>query len=215
MKKSLLKNILLIIVALASTLFGGCVSPPKLPDGPVYFVDADSGKSVAPVLVMPNYTTFSGITTKMGHGPQRGKNGLLLANPFIYCSDGKPFKVEHPPSTAIILPFSRTAIVHKSILLSDVDVYAKGYKIGNIRFIKLLNEPRPATFTLQPRYEKEPQGQFARISDGLRNKDFEVLLSYPWIPDDDEVIEFDFTKKELKMMQDFFATDEESEQICP
>lgn len=202
--------IIMLTFLVVSMLLSGCRAQAQLPDGPVYFVDANNGKSVAPVLLVPRYSTFSGITTKMGHGPQKGKNGILLANPFIYCSDEAPFKVKQPLSTAITIPFFWTSIVHKSIIFNGVDVYAKGYKTGDVWFIKLLNEPRPATFTLESIDEAESKEQFARISDGLRKKSFEILLTYPSIQED-TILEFDFSKKELKMMEDFFAADTKTE----
>ena len=211
MKKSYLKNILLIIVVLASMVLCGCVSPPKLPNGPVYFVDANNGKKIERVLIIPEYGTFSGISTKGGHDPttSKGKSGILLANPFIYYSDGSPFKVKQPLSTEIVIPRLMMGIVHKGIGLERVDVYAKGYKVGDVPF-HLLNKPRPATFRLKPLDKMESRKEFARISEGLRNTNFEVLVTYPPIRED-EILEFDLSKKELKMVQDFFAADEKSE----
>jgi len=204
------KNLVITLTfLLVSMLLGGCHSRAKLPDGPVYFVDANSGSKIAPVLLVPYYSTFSGITTKMGHGPSRGKSGTLLAYPFIYYSDGAPFKVKQPLSTAIVIPFLWMGIIHKSIGLEGVDVYAKGYKVWDVEFY-LLNRPRPATFKLKPLGETESNEEFARISEGLRNRNFEVLLTYPSIGKD-EVLEFDFNKKELKMMENFFGTGTKTE----
>ena len=192
---------------LASMVLCGSRLQAKLPVGPVYFVDANSGESVAPVLLVQHYSTFSSITTKMGH-PQTGKNGILFANPFIYHSDGAPFKVEQPLSAVIIIPFFMS-IIHRGILFNGVDVYAKGYKLKLVPF-RFLIKPRPRTFTLEPLDEAESEEEFARISEGLCNRNFEVLLTYPSIRED-TILEFDFSRKELKMMEDFFGTDTKTE----
>lgn len=203
------KNIVITLTFLVvSMVLGGCRAQAQLPAGPVYFVDAKTGKNAAPVLLIPNYGTFSGISTGAGHGPTKGRNGLLFAHPFIYRSDGSPFKVKQPLSTAIGIP-PYLGLVHKGISLNGIDVYSKGYKIEDIS-IHLLYQPRPKTFRLEPLGEAESKEEFARISDGLHNKNFEVLLNYPSIPVD-YVLEFDFTKKELKMMEDFFAADTKTE----
>ncbi len=233
--------VITLIFLFVSILLGGCCTQAKLPDGPVYFVDANSGESIVPVLIIPNYSTFSGITTKMGHGPQKGKNGILYANPFIYYSDGAPFKVKQPLSTAIIVPFIWMGIIHKGITFGGVDVYAKGYKIGDVPF-RFLIKPRPQTFKLksldQAKFEEDltqtskwlrsrnfetPESEpldeadktesddgFTRISEGLRNRNFEVLLTYHSIRKD-TVLEFDFSKKELRMMEDFFRAGAKTE----
>lgn len=195
---------------IVSTLLVGCRAQAQLPTGPVYFVDANSGKSVKPVLIVPYYSWFSGTSKWASHEPStsKGKYGVSFANPFIYHSDGAPFKVAQPLSTIIIIPFFMS-IVQRGILFNGVDVYAKGYKLGDVPF-RFLNQPRPKTFKLKPMSEAESKEEFVRISDGLRNKNFEVLLTYPSIPDD-EVLEFDFTRKELKMMEDFFAADTKTE----
>jgi hypothetical protein len=196
--------VLMLMFVLVSMILSGCRSQAQLPEGPVYFVDANSGKSVAPVLLISYCSTFSGVTTKMGHGPQKGKNGILFANPFIYYSDGSPFKVKPPSSTVIIVPFLWMGIVPKGVLFNGVDVYAKGYKVGDVPF-RLLNKPRPQTFKLKPLDETESKKEFARISEGLRNRKFEILSTYPSIRED-EILEFDFSRKELKMMETFFET---------
>ncbi|MHC4160106.1 MAG: hypothetical protein ACYSSO_13630, partial [Planctomycetota bacterium] len=134
--------------------------------------------------------------------------GLLFAHPFIYRSDGSPFKIKQPLSTAIVIP-PYLGLVHKGISLNGIDVYSKEYKIEDIP-IHLLYQSRPKTFRLEPLRKKESEEQFARISDGLCNKNFEVLLNCPSIPVG-YVLEFDFTKKELKMMKDFFAVPPETE----
>jgi hypothetical protein len=188
----------------------GCRVQQQLANGPVYFTDADSGRTVAPVLIIPHYSVYSGMSKRRTPpaSSSKGKSWRKFANPFIYHSDGAPFKVEQPLSTTIIIP-PFVSILHRVILFNGVDVYAKGYEVKYVAF-RFLIKPRPQTFKLKPLGENESEERFARISDGLRNKNWEWLQTYSWIPAG-TVIKFYFTKKEFTMMQDFFAADAKKE----
>lgn len=170
-----------------------------LPDRVVYFTDADSKKIIPSVLVIPRYATFWGIRDIEGGG--WSKNTILLANPFVYPSDGSPLVVKQPRSPGLFIG----VYIGKGMDATGVIAIAKGYKPSFIDGDSLYSG-RINSF-LKPLDEKEAKEQLNRISNGLRNKEFKVLLTeYPGIPNG-YTFKHSFSKKQLKMIEAFFGID--------
>ncbi len=170
-----------------------------LPDRVVYFTDADSNRIIPSVLVIPRYYTFWGIAVIEGDGLK--KEGILLANPFVYSSDGSPLVVKLSRSPGLFIG----VYIGKSIHATGVIAIAKGYKPafidGDSIWFGRINS------RLKPLDEKEAKEQLNQISNGLRNKEFEVLLPSKIQIPDGYTFKVDFSKKELKMIEAFFGID--------
>jgi hypothetical protein len=68
---------------------------------PVRFVDATSGQTLSEVLVIPRYTSYSGIALwGAGHGPSAGTDKIYVAHPFRY-RDGDRFTPDEPKTFAL------------------------------------------------------------------------------------------------------------------
>jgi hypothetical protein len=182
-------------------IVSGCHSQAKLSDEPVYFVDSDNGKGIESVLVIPLYSSFSGISTGAGDGPSKGTSGLLLSNPFIY-SNSLPFIIEQPLSSAIAIP-PFVAVVEKGVSVKGITAIAKGYQPEFFSIHRLYE--RTSAYKLKPLCEKEVKVELARISSGLQNKKYEVFLPNFSLYNDDRVIECDFSEEELAIVKAFIG----------
>jgi len=171
-----------------------------LPDRVIYFTDADSNRIIPSVLVIPIYETFLGIRVLEGSGWE--KDGILLAHPFVYSSDGSLLVIIQPRSPGLLIfPF----FIGTGINVQGVIAIAKGYKPAYIDGDDLYSGR--INSRLKPLDEKEAEEQLNRISNGLHNKDFKVFLTeYRGVPDG-YTFKHKFSKKNLKMIEAFFGID--------
>jgi hypothetical protein len=93
---------------------------------PLAIVDIKSRASIERVLVLPRYSSSSGISTLAGHGPGAMGDKFYVAHSFVY-QQGFPFAPSQPSSTGIVWGwfwgFTGTG---KSI--DGVLLVARGYK---------------------------------------------------------------------------------------
>ena len=92
---------------------------------PIRVVDASTGKTIPEVLMLPQYSTFRGISTILGEGPGRGTTRYYIARPYLYRS-GTPFKQKLPKSFGLMVPVF--LFVGKGRTLEGVLVVAPGYR---------------------------------------------------------------------------------------
>jgi len=97
-----------------------------VPADPIFFKDANSGKVVARLLVIPRYSSGLGVATGFGHGPGWMAHRYYVAYPFIY-TPGESFKPYQPESSGVAS--ERLGwFAGKSVTLDGIVVVAPGYK---------------------------------------------------------------------------------------
>jgi hypothetical protein len=117
-----------LVTALAvCLLLGGCRSAGKaqLPvnEQPFAFVDAKSGARLERVLIVPKYSSTTGVSSGAGHGPGYSTQSSFLASPFIYHS-GRPFAPTQPDSSGLLLGRPGDFFVGRGVSIQGVTVVA-------------------------------------------------------------------------------------------
>jgi len=97
----------------------------KIPEDPLYVVDASTRKAIPEVLLLPRYSRFKGVSTMLGEGPGDGSYLDYLAKPFVY-RPGERFKLKLPKSTGFGLP--GLLFMGKGRSLDGVFLVAPGYR---------------------------------------------------------------------------------------
>jgi hypothetical protein len=115
---------LLILTAIGAVACGS-VGPAQLPlsEKPIEFVDATTGASVERVLIIPQYSVSSGVSTGAGHGPGAMAETSFIAFPIVYRT-GELLKVRQPDSKGLLLP---GVFVGRGVSVEGVTVLAPGY----------------------------------------------------------------------------------------
>jgi hypothetical protein len=93
---------------------------------PFEVIDKVTGRQLAEVLVVPRYSSFSGISTGAGHGPGTGRDTVYVANPFLYRS-GAAFQPLQPDSQGVVAG-AAWAFAGKGVSLDGVLVVCSGYQ---------------------------------------------------------------------------------------
>lgn len=121
------------IVLLIAMIFAscGCIpfygnANPSVSTDPVRFVDAASGRTVSEVLVIPRYTSGSGISVmSAGHGPSSDASpDLYIAHPFRY-HEGDKFTPAQPKTFALFV--LGVVWIPSRTTLDGVVIVAPGY----------------------------------------------------------------------------------------
>lgn len=99
--------------------------PKKIPKEPLQVVDADSGKLIPELLLLPRFFSFTGISTLLGEGPGRGTYRYYLAKPLVYRT-GDPFVLKPPKSNGFNLP--GLLFIGKGRTVYGVLLIAPGYR---------------------------------------------------------------------------------------
>ena len=101
------------------------VSPAQLAINkePIRFVDGHTGASIESVLLLPQYSKATGISTGGGHGPGAMSDSLFVAFPVVYRS-GEPLILRQPDSKGLLLP---GAFIGQSLSIKGVTAIALGY----------------------------------------------------------------------------------------
>jgi len=122
----------------------------KLPEDPLYVVDASTEKSIPEVLLLPRYSRFKGVSTLLGEGPGDGSYRDYLAKPFVY-RPGERFKLKLPKSTGFLIP--GLLFMGKGRSLDGVFLIAPGYR--PLWFANLWSPGSARKLQLAPIPEKE------------------------------------------------------------
>jgi hypothetical protein len=91
---------------------------------PPKFVDAKTSAQVEPVLIIPKYSTATGVSTGAGHGPGRMVDDQFLASPFIYRA-GSAFEPKMPDSRGLSL--GPVLFVGRGMALNGVIVISQNH----------------------------------------------------------------------------------------
>jgi hypothetical protein len=122
-------------VALIGLLAGACagcfpyygLGQKRVPRAPLVLVDAQTGGATDGVLMIPRYSSFSGISTGAGHGPEFSTGSeVFIAHPFLY-RQGKNFSPRQTSSAGVITLWP-LAFVGSGSTLDGIMVVAPGYK---------------------------------------------------------------------------------------
>jgi len=123
------KRTISLVVLLGANLACATVGGPaqlEVRHDPFEFIDKASGKLLSDVLVLPRYSSFSGISTGAGHGPGAGRETVYVASPFIYHSGGD-FRPLQPDSHGLVAG-EAVAFAGKGVSLDGALVVCPGYQ---------------------------------------------------------------------------------------
>lgn len=98
----------------------------EVPTSPIAFRDVRTEMVVPSVLVIPRYSSFSGVSTLAGEGPGSGSYRFWIGDLFVY-EAGAPFAPSQPKSTGIVWGWF-WAYTGKGVSLNGVLVVAPGYE---------------------------------------------------------------------------------------
>lgn len=194
-----LKSALVLIIV---GLQYGCVwgrTDEVLSVDPISFVDAETGAVLSEVLVIPKYSSSSGVSTGAGHGPGAMKTSRFFANPMLY-RHGSPFDVEPPESKGIVV--GPALFAGQSMRLNGVVIIANGY-----RSTWLWRTPTDSV-EMQPLDRSQAADQQERFRllfqqesvDGAELSDSERRA---FSTTDDLVIEFRFREDDRKLVDEY------------
>jgi hypothetical protein len=137
----------------------------ELPNAPWSFIDAPTQRVVDEVLIVPRYSSHTGVSTSGGHGPGFASERVFVASPFIYKA-GERLSPSVPRSGGVMSgPFQ--AFAGKAITLDGVLVVAPGYKPQWIWDLWSKADDTRRT-DLQPLRPREAAAALRRIAELLR-----------------------------------------------
>ena len=96
-----------------------------VPPDPITFSDRATARVVTPVLVLPRYSSHSGMSTGAGHGPGAMVDRFYVADAFIYHA-GQEFRPKQPRSVGAV--WLGAAFTGRGVTLDGVLVVASGYR---------------------------------------------------------------------------------------
>jgi hypothetical protein len=143
MKRGVIPVLACVIAAAAAC---GSLAPGQRPidEKPIRFVDAPTGAPIEAVLLLPQYSASTGVSTGGGHGPGAMSRSLYVALPVVYRS-GTLLQLQLPGSKGLLLP---GVFVGKGLILEGVTVLAPGY--AGTWFWELWDRPHDFQVTLTP-----------------------------------------------------------------
>lgn len=145
------------VVADAACSTGSSQLP--IPKQPIVFVDASSGREVPRVLIVPKYTTTTGVSTGAGHGPGVATDSRAVAAPFIYRS-GEPFTPRQPDAKGLLVP-NGLLFAGRGVGVNGVVAIAPGYQSAWVW--KLWDRPQQMRVPLNPLPAAESRQHLQRL----------------------------------------------------
>jgi hypothetical protein len=153
------------VAALAVCFFlGGCRAAEKaqLPVNPqpFAFVDARSGAPLERVLIVPKYSSSTGVSSGAGHGPGYMTQSSFLAFPFIY-QTGRHFAPTQPDSSGLLLGRPGDFFVGHGVIIQGVIVIAPVHRA--VWVWQLWDRVPSAEVPLQPLSDSEARERNGRL----------------------------------------------------
>jgi hypothetical protein len=177
-------------------LLVSCQSQTKIPDDPILFVDS-SGKVIDHVLILPRYGHHTGVSTGVGHGPEKMEHKIVLANPLIY-KNGKPFTPKQPLSKGILIPF--IVFAGKGISLDGFVAVTHAYMPKWIS----RSDINSGKIILSSIDEQTSKKELERLLISLSRGSFEISgKDLLWNLNGNFTVEIQFTEAENKMVRSF------------
>jgi hypothetical protein len=201
-----------LVAALVVCLpLGGCRSAGKaqLPvnEQPFAFVDAKSGASLERVLIVPKYSSSTGVSSGAGHGPGYTTQSSFLAFPFIY-QTGRPFAPTQPDSSRLLLGRPGDFSVGHGVTIQGVIVIAPVHR--SVWVWQLWDRSPSAEVPLEPLSDSEARerdGRLRALFERSRIRGAELtgseLETFSTIKDFD--IDVRFNAAERQMVLDFLT----------
>jgi hypothetical protein len=169
---------------------------------PFEFVDELSGQQLDEVLLVPRYSSFSGISTGGGHGPGAGHGTVYVASPSVYRS-GESFRPLQPNSHGVIAG-EGAAYTGKGVSLNGVLVVCPGYE--PLWLWDLWDQGSNRRLGLTPLKQAEAVKQLQLIADLLHSSVITGDLRALWSLGGDKPIEVRLTAEQLALVDRFVNT---------
>jgi hypothetical protein len=170
-----------------------------VPADPIIFKDANSGKVVVRLLVIPRYSSGLGVATGFGHGPEWMVHRYYVANPFIY-TPGESFKPYQPESSGVGSQ-SLGWFAGKSVSLDGIVVVAAGYKAKWTW--SLWERNFPDQFQMVPLPQPQARTELREIEALLNKKKLTGSEKDRWSLGEGLTIEMRLSAEEKAMVQSF------------
>ncbi len=172
---------------------------------PIIFVDAKSGATISRVLVVPQYSSATGVSSGGGHGPGYMVDKSFMSFPMIYLS-GETFRPVQPDSTGLLL--GPVVFVGQGVSLNGITVLASRYKP---RYLwDLWDRPRGFKVALEPLAPDEAPNQERRLQglleqDRIRSADLTDVEREALVVSADTAVSVRFTSKDRQLVREFFS----------
>jgi len=140
-----------------------------IPSDSMQWTDQQTGTIVEPVLIIPRYSTHTGVSTGAGHGPGAMRDRYFVAHAFVYRSD-QPFVPPQPESTGMAIGWF-WGFAGKGRTIDGVVVVARGYRpkwVWNLWQRDIKDQ-----FQLEPLSEQEWKKQQERMKQWLESERIE------------------------------------------
>lgn len=171
----------------------------KIPQDPIQFIDASTGKLIPELLLIPRYSSFKGVSTMLGEGPQSGSYHDYLARPFVYRSR-TPFILKRPKTVGLpLLPF---VFIGKGRSIWGVFVFAPGYRPQG--FTDLWSRGPERKIPLTPISSDEELRRWEEVFSPLEGGAARIAQDCSfWQLPESCALEIHFTKKERELVRSF------------
>lgn len=170
-----------------------------VPADPIFFKDANTGKVVVRLLVIPRYSSSLGVATGFGHGAEWMVHRYYVAHPFIYTS-GESFRPYQPESSGVGSQ-SFGWFAGKSATLDGIVVVAPGYKAKWVWNLWERNFPDQFQMVALP--ELEARTELREIEALLGREKLTGFEKDRWSLGDGLTIEVRLSSEEKAMVQSF------------
>jgi hypothetical protein len=178
-----------------------------IPQQPIAFVDASSAATIPRVLIVPKYTTTTGVSTGSGHGPGLVTDSRALAAPFIY-RPGEPFTPRQPDSRGLLVPAVVLFAGH-GVRLNGIVAVAPGYEATWV--FGLWDRPQQMRVPLHRLPDEESRQHLQRLrtllgESTIRGRELtrSELQLFDSIADFDIDVAFD--ERERRLVSEFLST---------
>ncbi|MGH9784185.1 MAG: hypothetical protein ACRD88_08365 [Terriglobia bacterium] len=195
---------LLVLPILGSVLACATVHGPaqlEVRHDPFEFIDKLSGQHLGEVLVVPRYSSFSGISTGAGHGLGAGRDTVYVASPFVYRS-GATFQPLQPNSHGVVAG-SGWAFTGKGVSLDGVLIVCPGYQ--PMWLWDLWDQGASRRIELTPLDQGEALEQLRLIAELLRKPVLTGDERTLWSLGGDKRITVRLTPEQAALVEDFLS----------
>ena len=170
---------------------------------PLPIVEAKSGRSVSPVLLIPQYMTTTGVSTGAGHGPGATiPTTFFLAYPRIY-EQGQAFELTLPDSRGFEIVGAFFA--GRGVSVKGVAVFARGYQ--PTWFFRLSQRPRGFELVLTPGAVEDVDSRMRDLlaRDRIRGSDLTDAERLGLSISHDSEADLRFTENDKAVIRRFFS----------
>lgn len=194
---------LLVVIGLSYFAIDGVAQQRRVKKDPIQITDVLTGASIEKVLVLPLYSSASGVFIAP-EGPAKGSVGYYLKNPFIYRA-GEPFLPNRPPIFTGLPLFM--VFVGKARETRGMMFIAPGYRpyLYDDLFWYAKTSDDKRSVQMMPFSNDEEQTQLLKANlSFLFDKNIQTSENCAmWKIEDTCELEINYDKKDRKMINDF------------